>query len=134
VARSTWKAPIGRTGERHEGGHWTAHQFRWIQGAEDAVGDPSLLRARLVDVGAWLQNLGLGQFEAAIRDNAIDGGVLPSLTADDLKDIGVAAVGHRRKLLDAIVRLRAAEPITTAAPLSTTTSAIAGSFCSPKRR
>ena len=61
----------------------------------------------MVDVGAWLKTLGLGQYEAAFRDNAIDGAILPSLTAEDLKDLGVTIVGHRRKLLDAIAALNA---------------------------
>ena len=61
-----------------------------------------------MDVAAWLKNLGLGQYEAAFRDNAIEGDLLPSLTADDLKDLGVTIVGHRRKLLDAIAALGAA--------------------------
>src|SRR5271166_2644746 len=60
-----------------------------------------------MDVGAWLRNLGLGQYEAVFRDNAIDSDVLPSLTADDLKELGVTALGHRRKLLDAIAALAA---------------------------
>ena len=60
-----------------------------------------------MDVAAWLRGLGLGQYEAAFRDNAIDANVLPSLTAEDLKEIGVAAVGHRRRMLDAIAGLRA---------------------------
>ena len=58
-----------------------------------------------MDVVTWLKNLGLGQYEAAFRDNAIDEEVLPRLTAEDLKDLGVALVGHRRKLLDAIAIL-----------------------------
>jgi class 3 adenylate cyclase len=58
-----------------------------------------------VDVSAWLKNLGLGQYEASFRDNAIEGHVLPTLTAEDLKDLGVTIVGHRRKLLDAIAAL-----------------------------
>ena len=61
-----------------------------------------------MDVAAWLKNLGLGQYEAAFRDNAIDGDLLPSLTAEDLKDLGVTTVGHRRKLLDAIAAIGAA--------------------------
>src|SRR5262249_46295952 len=60
-----------------------------------------------MDVGGWLRGLGLGQYEAAFRENAIDDTVLPSLTAEDLKDLGVSIVGHRRKLLDAIAALRA---------------------------
>jgi class 3 adenylate cyclase/tetratricopeptide (TPR) repeat protein len=61
-----------------------------------------------MDVGVWLRSLGLGQYEAAFRDNEIDGEVLPNLTAEDLKDLGVAIVGHRRKLLLAIGALSAA--------------------------
>jgi SAM domain (Sterile alpha motif) len=58
-----------------------------------------------MDIGGWLRGLGLEQYEAAFRDNEIDGEVLPKLTADDLKDIGVAIVGHRRKMLSAIAEL-----------------------------
>ena len=60
-----------------------------------------------MDVGGWLRSLGLEQYEAAFRENEIDDTVLPSLTAEDLKDLGVGFVGHRRKLLDAIAALRA---------------------------
>ena len=41
------------------------------------------------------------------RENDIDETVLPNLTAEDLKELGVASLGHRRKLLDAIAALRA---------------------------
>ena len=47
-----------------------------------------------VDVGAWLRGLGLGQYEQAFRENDIDAEVLPRLTADDLKELGVTPVGH----------------------------------------
>ena len=60
-----------------------------------------------MDIGGWLRTLGLEQYEAAFRDNAITEKVLPNLTAEDLKDIGVVIVGHRRTLLDAIGLLRA---------------------------
>ena len=64
-----------------------------------------------MDLGGWLRNLGLEQYEMAFSKNAIDETVLPSLTAEDLKDLGVAVVGHRRKLLNAIAALHAeAEP------------------------
>jgi class 3 adenylate cyclase len=58
-----------------------------------------------MDVGDWLRSLGLGQYLALFREHAIDADVLPQLTADDLKDIGVAAVGDRRRLLAAIAAL-----------------------------
>jgi len=61
----------------------------------------------IMDLAGWLRSLGLEQYEAAFRENAIDDMVLPSLTAEDLKDLGVGLVGHRRKLLDAIAALRA---------------------------
>ncbi len=61
-----------------------------------------------MEIGGWLRSLGLERYESAFRDNAIDETVLPSLTAEDLKELGVGAVGHRRKLLDAIAALRAA--------------------------
>src|SRR5256884_2102866 len=60
-----------------------------------------------MDIGGWLRSLGLEQYEAAFRENAIDDSVLSSLTAEDLKELGVGAVGHRRKLLNAIAALRA---------------------------
>jgi hypothetical protein len=60
-----------------------------------------------MDLGDWLRSLGLERYEAAFRENEIDETVLPGLTAEDLKELGVAALGHRRKLLDAIAALRA---------------------------
>ena len=58
-----------------------------------------------MDIGEWLQALGLGHYEAAFRENDVDAELLPSLTADDLKDLGVTSVGHRRRLQDAIAKL-----------------------------
>ena len=63
-----------------------------------------------MDVGGWLRSLGLDQYEAKFRENKIYADVLPRLTADDLKDIGVSAVGDRRRLLDAIATLAGATP------------------------
>jgi hypothetical protein len=73
-----------------------------------------------MDLGGWLRSLGLGQYEAAFRENAIDDTVLPSLTAEDLKDLGVNIVGHRRKLLNAIAALRADASVKTPPPAVTT--------------
>ena len=64
------------------------------------------VRGANVDIAVWLHGLGLQQYEQAFRQNAIDDEVLPELTADDLKDLGVSLVGHRRKLLAAIAALR----------------------------
>jgi class 3 adenylate cyclase len=54
-----------------------------------------------LDVAGWLKNLGLGQYEAAFRDNAIDLDVLADLTDGDLAQIGIA-LGDRKRLLKAI--------------------------------
>ena len=63
-----------------------------------------------MEVGEWLRGLGLDQYEEKFRDNKIDAEVLPQLTTDDLKEIGVVAVGDRRKLLAAISALAGATP------------------------
>ena len=59
-----------------------------------------------MDVVVWLRSLGLGKYEAAFRENDIDETVLPGLTHETLKELGVASIGHRVKLLDAIAALR----------------------------
>src|SRR5271169_5976389 len=59
-----------------------------------------------MDVVVWLRSLGLGKYEAIFRENDVDETVLPSLTHENLKELGVASFGHRVKLLDAIAALR----------------------------
>ena len=59
-----------------------------------------------MDIVVWLRSLGLGKYEAAFRENDIDETVLRGLTHETLKELGVASVGHRVKLLDAIAALR----------------------------
>jgi class 3 adenylate cyclase/tetratricopeptide (TPR) repeat protein len=63
-----------------------------------------------VDIAAWLRELGLERYEEAFRHNDIDAEILLNLNADDLRDMGVTSVGHRRRLLDAIASLRMPEP------------------------
>jgi hypothetical protein len=63
-----------------------------------------------IDVASWLQQLGLEQYEPAFRENEIGDRVLPSLTDDDLKELGVNLIGHRRLLLNAIAALNAETP------------------------
>src|SRR6478752_7872075 len=59
-----------------------------------------------MDIVVWLRSLGLGKYEAAFRENDIDETVLPGLTHETLKELGVASIGHHLKLLDAIAALR----------------------------
>ena len=49
--------------------------------------------------------LGLGQYEQAFRENDIDADLLPTLTMDDLRELGIASLGHRKRLLSAIASL-----------------------------
>src|SRR5262245_564404 len=63
-----------------------------------------------MDVGEWLRGLALAQYEVPCRDNNIHSMVLRRLTADDLRDLGVNSVGHRRRLLDAIDALGEDKP------------------------
>ena len=67
-----------------------------------------------MDIVVWLRSLGLGRYEAIFRDNDIDEAVLPSLTHENLKELGVASFGHRVKLLDAIAALRPSSDLSTA--------------------
>ena len=59
-----------------------------------------------MDVVDWLRGLGLEQYVASFRENAVTADLLADLTTQDLKEIGVTAVGHRRRLLRAIAALR----------------------------
>src|SRR5262249_51808952 len=70
--------------------------------AKAAFGDPC---GMAMDIEGWLRGLGLEQYAAAFRENEIDEAVLPKLTPDDLKELGVTTVGHRRRMLTAIEQL-----------------------------
>ena len=59
-----------------------------------------------MDIGGWLRGLGLGQYEAAFRENEIDADVLSDLTEIDLEKLGLP-LGHRKRLLKAIANLTA---------------------------
>jgi hypothetical protein len=84
-----------------------------------------------MDVVVWLRSLGLGKYEVLFRENDIDETVLPNLTAEDLKELGIASLGHRVKLLDAIAALRndasgKAPSVDAATPSSAPTGAAIG--------
>src|SRR5690348_726024 len=69
-----------------------------------------------MDVAEWLRDLGLEQHEPAFRENKISPDLLPSLTAEDLKELGVTLVGDRRRLLQAIAALSPAPTVQTEVP------------------
>src|SRR5262245_51048411 len=83
-----------------------------------------------MDVVVWLRSLGLGKYEALFSENDIDETVLLTLTAEDLKELGVTSFGHRRKILDAIAALRSDTP--AQAPSSDLKTAPAAPSVSPQ--
>ena len=58
-----------------------------------------------MDIDGWLLGIGLAEYADMFRANDIDIDMLGQLTNDDLKDIGVVSLGHRKKLLSAIAEL-----------------------------
>jgi predicted ATPase/class 3 adenylate cyclase len=61
-------------------------------------------------VADWLQKLGLSRYAQSFAENDISFSILPDLTDQDLKELGVASLGHRRQLLRAIADLTDSEP------------------------
>ncbi len=74
----------------------------------------------MTDLSAWLASLGLERYAATFAENAIDHSLLPTLTADDLKELGVTALGHRKTLLAAIAALAEAPASSPSAPTAPT--------------
>jgi class 3 adenylate cyclase len=56
-------------------------------------------------IADWLQNIGLGQYAQRFAENDITFAILPHLTDQDLKELGVTSLGHRRQLLLAIAEM-----------------------------
>ena len=71
--------------------------------------------AAMQQVADWLEKLGLGQYVQRFAENDIDFALLTKLTDADLKELGVASLGHRKRLLEAIAERTAAAPSPTPA-------------------
>jgi class 3 adenylate cyclase/predicted ATPase len=76
-------------------------------------------------IADWLEKLGLGQYAQRFAENDIDASVLPHISDQDLKELGIS-LGHRRKLLAAIAGLDAAPALATPAPLPASAPTLAG--------
>ena len=74
-------------------------------------------------IGDWLQKLGLGQYAQRFAENNISFSVLPDLTDQDLKELEVSSLGHRRQLLRAISELTRREKDAPKAAVATAPSA-----------
>src|ERR1700733_10123022 len=81
---------------------WTRRRFspNWDSEASSEVGGTA------VDVASWLRSLGLERYQAIFRENDVDAELLPKLTADSLRELGITSFGHRHRLLEAIAALR----------------------------
>ncbi len=77
---------------------------------------PSSANNRSFDIGAWLEALGLDQYAAVFAKQDIRPEQLADLTDADLKELGVAALGHRKRLLLEIKKLVEADALTSAPP------------------
>jgi class 3 adenylate cyclase/tetratricopeptide (TPR) repeat protein len=76
-----------------------------------------------VNVEAWLADLGLEQYAAAFAENGVSLDLLPELTNEDLKDLGVDRLADRKTILKAIARLSKSEDEPAAEPSALTTIA-----------
>jgi class 3 adenylate cyclase/tetratricopeptide (TPR) repeat protein len=85
----------------------SAHKKR--SGGFTSANDFSLAQGAPMDVGGWLRDLGLGRYERAFIENAIDSDVLPELTEGDLEKLGIP-LGDRKRLIKAIKATLADSP------------------------
>jgi len=74
-------------------------------------------------IADWLEKLGMSEYAQQFVENDIDVSVLPHLTDQDLKELGIS-LGHRRKMLAAIAELTgsAGPPLATPRPMRMTPS------------
>jgi len=76
------------------------------------------------EIAQWLEELGLGQYAQRFAENDIDLAILLDLTDQDLKEVGVSSLGHRRQLPRAIAEFDQATAASTArAPASASSAA-----------
>src|SRR5215472_931314 len=85
-------------------------------------------------IADWLERLGLEQYAQRFAENDIDFEILSDLTDQDLEKIGVASVGHRRKLLRAIANLKDLETITPAVAVAVAPPAAPSAADTAERR
>jgi class 3 adenylate cyclase len=69
-----------------------------------------------MDVRAWLEQLGLGRYADAFEANDIDEATLRGLSAEDLRELGIGSLGHRKRIIEAISRLASGPEPLAASP------------------
>ncbi|KAL6193435.1 hypothetical protein ACLB2K_034519 [Fragaria x ananassa] len=92
-----------------ENDNWEAEEQRrvWGRGSESRENDAvEMPESNWSGVRTWLIELGLSRYTPVFEIHEVDDEVLPMLTLEDLKDMGINAVGSRRKMYSAIQKLR----------------------------
>jgi hypothetical protein len=106
-------------------------KLRWFEDSDLVICYPHLgcthdpvAGAGMQQIADWLSALGLSEYVQHFADNGIDFSVLPDLTDQDLKEIGIIH-GHRRKILPAIAKIQAERgtPVVTVTPVAPTWTA-----------
>ena len=78
----------------------------------------------MLQIADWLEKLGMSEYAQRFAENRIDFSVLPDLTDQDLKDLGVV-LGDRRKMLRAIAKLDTMPEAVTLMPVPASTLSVA---------
>ncbi len=82
------------------------------------MSDPASPPGAPQDIEGWLQGLGFEQYAAIFAENEITLGVLQTLGDADLRELGIAAMGHRKRILKAIAdQSTAVRPAPEAVPV-----------------
>ena len=89
--------------EREEPSHGDVHERRVLQHPSICLEPPPPLDDMVRD---WLKRIGLEKYSSVFHHHEVTNDVLPFLTMDDLKEMGVSAVGARRKLSTEIMKLK----------------------------
>lgn len=97
-------------------------------------GAAATARKITLDIDTWLDGIGLSQYADLFRSNDVDATLLHRLTADDLKELGVASFGHRKKLLAAIEALNTAPTAPPATPVDVAASVAHATNTTTERR
>jgi hypothetical protein len=82
----------------------------------------------------WLDQLGMSEYAQRFAENDIDFTILGELSDQDLKDLGVASLGHRRKILRAISALNGPGAVAPVSPPRARSSPVAGPHRPPDPR
>nr|XP_028947724.1 uncharacterized protein LOC103414494 [Malus domestica]XP_028947725.1 uncharacterized protein LOC103414494 [Malus domestica]XP_028947726.1 uncharacterized protein LOC103414494 [Malus domestica]XP_028947727.1 uncharacterized protein LOC103414494 [Malus domestica] len=90
-------------GQRRMAGNWARAS---VSRENDAVEADNMPESNWSGVRSWLIELGLSRYTPVFEIHEVDDEVLPMLTLEDLKDMGINAVGSRRKMYAAIQKLR----------------------------